>query len=112
MSLILDPGVEDRLVAIGAKNSLRAQREVARVFAFLRRLEEKMIAGSADFWNVGPGASGKLAAGATRRSGESLWRLYPKHYHCVGILSKNGDVRVLAVCSRSELAEIERSLCA
>jgi hypothetical protein len=27
MSLILDPGVEDRLVAIGAKNSLRAQRE-------------------------------------------------------------------------------------
>ena len=90
--------------------SFRAQREVARLYSCLKRLESRMKR-SADFWNVEYSASGILTSSATMRDGTPVWRLCPTNTHCIALIAKvNGDLCVLEICSRADIGTIERKL--
>jgi hypothetical protein len=111
MSLIFNPGVEDKIVAIASSGSLNAQREVAKVFAYLKRLDDTGAA-SSPFWNVVDAARGRLTSERTCPGGNAIWRLYASHAHCVALLfPKDGDIVVLHVCGKNQVSAFESSYC-
>ena len=111
MSIIYATDTGEKMYRIAETGDIHARMEVARVHAFLRRIEETLEAGSSDFWNVKASANGTLSAGQVLQDGNSIWWLYANHRYCVAALVKRGkDVEVLHICARSEMKSVEKNL--
>jgi hypothetical protein len=107
MRVLVSTDSDAQLCRIAREGNFLAQREVARVYVYLKYLQEK----STDFWNVGGSASGVLESVVTRTNGTPIWRLYPTHATCIALLTvQNGDLLVLAICNRAEVEAVEQSL--
>jgi hypothetical protein len=102
---------EEGLYRLAKEGVLAARSEVARVYAYLERLERKMAADEPAFWNIPGSASGALTSRAKLKDGTPIWRLYPTHVHCIALLAiQDGDLFVLAVCREAEVKTIELEL--
>ena len=109
MLLVWNAGVRDSIGDIAETGSDAARLEVIKITAFLKYLENKP---TVDHWNVYGAASGRLTVGSTRHDGETVWRLHETHRHCAVLLVREGaSIRVLAVCNRTNIVEIEASFC-
>jgi hypothetical protein len=97
-----------------AKTSDRHLREAARVYGYLRELDNDLKHGriSLEFWNVRDCAAGLLESRCNMPSGAPLWRLYSRqHRHVIALLVKeDGVICLLEICSRSELRAVESAL--
>jgi hypothetical protein len=113
MTVRIPAEVAETLSVIGRQSDSR-MREVARVFVYLKELEAELGDGrtSLEFWNVRDSAAGLLESRCTLKSGASVWRLYPQtNKHAVVLLAcLEGQIQVLAVCSRRSLEAVERRL--
>lgn len=106
--LFISTDAEAALISIADTGDLQARSEVARFIAILKFLKRK-VGHTPDYWNVALSASGTLSSHATAKNGTSLWRLYPTHTHCIGVVAmQDGDLYVLNVCSEFEISSVER----
>lgn len=111
MALTFDPGVEDAIVEIAAKGSMQAQREVAKVVAFLKKLDESK-SGPSQFWNVVGAARGRLTSVKTCPNGNAIWRLYPSHTYCAALLlPRKQDIVAIHVCGKHDMKSFEDTYC-
>jgi hypothetical protein len=112
MTIVITAELGNELLGIARQGELHLH-EVARVFAYLRDLDElireKRI--SLDFWNVSGSAAGTLESRHTLRDGTPIWRLYPQHRHAIALLmEKDGEICLIRVCGKRDLEEAERAL--
>jgi len=109
MTLRISTDAHTKLLRL-AQGNPRAQREVARVFAYLKSLGAR-LAKTTVYWNVDGSASGVLTSAATLQNGTPIWRLYPTHVHCIALLAMQDETLfVLDFCSKAEIKAIERKL--
>jgi hypothetical protein len=110
MQVLVSDEAETELYRLAQEGSVWTQREVARTYVYLRYLNEK-IAAAPDFWNIDGSATGFLQSFTTRRNGNPIWRLCPTHVSCIALLTvQDGDLLVLAICSRAEIETLEQTL--
>jgi hypothetical protein len=106
-NLFISTAANTDLARIARSGDLQARTEVARVIAALKSFREK-LASTFDYWHISGCASGILSSSATLQNGTSLWRLYPTHVYCIGLLEmRDGDLYLLAVCHESEITSVE-----
>lgn len=109
-SLFISTAANTDLARIARTGDLQARTEVARVIAALKNFREK-LASTLDYWNIAESASGTISSRATMKNGASLWRLYPTHVYCIGLLEmRDGDLYLLAVCHEVDITSVEHEI--
>jgi hypothetical protein len=97
----------DELLRLACQDSLEISREVAKVAGLLKHLDEKS---KFPGWNISSYNNDEILLKTYANERKQLWRAYPIHQHCIGLMEIkiiDEDLYVLAACDRDRILIVE-----